>query len=199
MRIAQGRRSGRLCRRGFIAAPSEWLVVDRRIARLGHQVTLFTSSDSTTNASLEVCSPRALRLDPGDRDPPLAYAAMLARLGELASQCDVVYSHLDWPHIPLRRQLIVPFVTTLHGRIDLPDLDSCFERCFAAALFISISDAQRALWPPARWAGTVHPIALLFPICWPEPFGLVMVEAMACGTPVIAFPLRFSARVDRIR
>ena len=31
-------------------------------------------------------------------------------------------------------------------------------------------------------------LALLFPIDWPEPFGLVMIEALACGTPVLAFP-----------
>ncbi len=29
--------------------------------------------------------------------------------------------------------------------------------------------------------------ALLFPIAWPEPFGLVMIEAMACGAPVVAY------------
>ena len=39
--------------------------------------------------------------------------------------------------------------------------------------------------------------ALLFPIDWPEPFGLVMIEAMACGTPVIGYRLRLRARGDR--
>jgi glycosyltransferase involved in cell wall biosynthesis len=246
-----------------------WLTEE--LVDMGHEVTLFASGDSTTNAALVACSSNSLR----NQDQLLAYSVMLARLAQLASQFDVVHSHLDWVHIPLLRQLGVPFVTTVHGRIDLPELGSCFDRCFGDAVYVSISDAQRTPLPNAYWAGTVYhgipenllrpsfapekylaflgricpekgpetaiqlahaanlplkiaakvdkvdqayfecmvkPLidgktveyigeidelqkadflgnsaALLFPIRWPEPFGLVMVEAMACGTPVIAF------------
>jgi glycosyltransferase involved in cell wall biosynthesis len=251
-----------------------WLTEE--LVRLGHAVTLFASADSRTSATLEGCWPQALRLDPGHPDPMLAHAAMLERLAGMADEFDVVHAHIDWIHIPLLRRLNVPFVTTLHGRLDLPNIETCFGQCFAETPFVSISDAQRAPLPEANWVGTVHhglpedlltpnfapkgylaflgriapekgpeaairlaraaglplkiaakvdkvdeayfeakvwplidghhiefigeideqqkstflgnALALLFPISWPEPFGLVMVEAMACATPVIAFP-----------
>jgi glycosyltransferase involved in cell wall biosynthesis len=75
-----------------------WLTEE--LVDMGHEVALFASGDSTTNAALVACSSRSLRLDPGNHDPLLAYSAMLARLAELASRFDVVHSHLDWVHIP---------------------------------------------------------------------------------------------------
>ena len=76
-----------------------WLTEE--LVELGHEVTLFASGDSVTSARLVACSPKALRLDRNSPDPMLLYAAMLARVAEMADQFDVVHAHLDWIHIPL--------------------------------------------------------------------------------------------------
>jgi glycosyltransferase involved in cell wall biosynthesis len=131
-----------------------WLTEE--LVDMGHEVTLFASRDSITNAELEPCSPQGLRLDPIHHDPMLAYGVALARIADQAAQCDVVHSHIDWVPIPLLRCLGVPFVTTLHGRLDLPDLNGSFENCFAEAPFVSISNAQRAPLPQAHWVATVY-------------------------------------------
>jgi glycosyltransferase involved in cell wall biosynthesis len=249
-----------------------WLIEE--LVRLGHDVTLFASGDSATSAKLVSVWPRALRLGRPRSDPIAAQAALLEDLARYAAEFDVIHSHVDWSHLPLLSRLGVPFLTTPHGRLDLPGLPELVRR-FPQAPFISISDNQRLPLPQANWLGTVYhglpvdslrPVrepegylaflgrltadkgpdaairiaraagkplhiaaklpraergyfketlepqidgcqirligevndqakehflaraaALLFPIDWPEPFGLVMIEAMACGTPVIAF------------
>ena len=250
-----------------------WLTEE--LVALGHDVTLFASADSTTGGTLAAVWPRALRLSRPRTDPAAAQAVLLQAIGERAHEFDVIHSHLDWMHLPLLQSQHAPFITTLHGRLDLPNFPLVASR-FPNAPFVSISNNQRAPLPGLRWLGTVHhgmpenllrpsfepegylaflgritpekgpdkairiaraagyplriaakiprgenqffkreiqPLvdgervefigevddrskapflqnatALLFPIDWPEPFGLVMIEAMACGTPVIATP-----------
>ena len=249
-----------------------WLIDE--LVELGHEVTLFASGDSRTRATLVPVWPRALRLGRPRSDPLAAQAALLEEVARHASDFDVIHCHVDWLPLPVLSRLGVPFVTTTHGRLDLPGLSAVVER-FPDARYVSISHNQRASFPSANWLGTVYhglPVdslrpagekgtylaflgrltkdkgpeeamriaraaglplhmaaklpkgergyfkeqlepkidgtevrltgevndqtkqaflagaaALLFPIDWPEPFGLVMIEAMACGTPVIAF------------
>src|SRR5947207_14238333 len=105
-----------------------WLTEE--LVEMGHAVTLFASGDSVTSAILESCSPKALRLDRNNPDPMLVYGAMLARVAELSDHFDVVHAHIDWIHIPLLRSLGVPFVTTLHGRLEHPALATCAQTAF---------------------------------------------------------------------
>ena len=244
------------------------------LVRQGHAVTLFASADSETSARLVPSSPRALRLDSECVDPLAHHFLMLEKVFEEAANFDIIHFHCDYLHLPWSRRHAVPHLTTLHGRLDLPDLVPLY-REFSEVPVISISNAQRSPLPWLNWQGTVYhglpatlyqfhsspgrylaflgricpekgvdqaieiakragielriaakvdrvdeqyfkeviqpllndplvqfvgevsdqdkddflgnALALLAPINWPEPFGIAMIEALACGTPVIAF------------
>src|SRR5690606_10644593 len=129
-----------------------WLT--EALVRRGHQVTLFASGDSQTSARLVRVCDRSLRLDP-ERPDPIAYHVLaLERVAAMADRFDVVHFHFDLLPLPLARRLGRPYVTTMHGRLDLPALSTVFAE-FTDAPVVSISDAQRTPLPHARWVGSV--------------------------------------------
>jgi glycosyltransferase involved in cell wall biosynthesis len=249
-----------------------WLTEE--LVALGHDVTLFGSGDSRTSAKLEAVWPKALRLDGSVRDANALHLVMLERVRQQCDEFDFLHFHLDYYPFSLFSRNSTPFVTTLHGRLDLPEHQPVFTT-FSSVPVISISNSQRRPVPQANWVRTIYhglpekllapkpvepkylavlgriapekavdrairiakrcgiplriaakvdradqeyfddcirpliepphiefigeisdrekseflsgALALLVTIDWPEPFGLVMIEAMACGTPVIAF------------
>src|SRR5256885_6214132 len=130
-----------------------WLIEE--LVELGHEVTLFASGDSRTRANLNPVWPRALRLGRPRSDPVLAQAALLEAVAMQATNFDVIHAHIDWLHLPLLSRLGVPFVTTMHGRLDLPGLPEVVRR-FPDAPFVSISNNQRVPLGDANWLGTVY-------------------------------------------
>ncbi len=242
---------------------------------LGHDVTLFASADSQSKARLVAMRDKAIRLDSSPLKSDIAaHLAMLHEVRRRAADFDILHFHTDLLHFPVFDDLAWQTLTTLHGRLDLGDLQEVYRRWRQFPL-VSISHRQRQPLPKANWLATVphglpqdllrfsagpgqylaflgrmapekrpdravsiarraeiplrmaakvdavdreyferhiepllagpgvefvgeindaqksaflgNAVALLFPIDWPEPFGLAIIEAMACGTPVIAW------------
>ena len=125
------------------------------LVRQGHDVTLFASGDSRTLAALEAPCERALRLDPQCRDPLAHHIVLINRVASSAHLFDIIHFHVDYLHFPVFASRAGKTLTTLHGRLDLPDLPP-LHREFTMMPLASISDAQRAPLPWANWQGTVY-------------------------------------------
>jgi len=125
------------------------------LVRLGHDVTLFASGDSVTSADLVPQCHRALRLDKKAIDHIAHHVLMTERLYQAASQFDIIHAHIDYFPYPMFRRIETASVTTLHGRLDLPDLEPIYQE-FSETPVVSISDAQREPLPAINWQRTIY-------------------------------------------
>ena len=130
-----------------------WLTEE--LVALGHDVTLFGSGDSRTSAKLEAVWPKALRLDGSVRDANALHLVMLERVRQKCDEFDFLHFHLDYYPFSLFSRNSTPFVTTLHGRLDLPEHQPVFTT-FSDVPVISISNSQRRPVPQANWIRTIY-------------------------------------------
>jgi len=125
------------------------------LVRLGHDVTLFASADSSTTARLESICGEAVR-NPDTQSERMARLTLLQeRVLQLSTQYDIIHAHLDFLAFPLARLSKAPVVTTVHGRLNLPELQTVY-REFSEVPLISVSDAQRQPCRWANWKATIH-------------------------------------------
>src|SRR5690606_26413711 len=106
--------------------------------------------DSRTAARLVPGSQAALRLNPEVRDPWAYQVVMLDKVLHQVEDFDILHFHIDYYHFPMFRQMASRTVTTLHGRLDLPDLQPLY-RAFPEMPLVSIADHQRKPMPPVHW------------------------------------------------
>ena len=127
------------------------------LVRLGHEVTLFATCDSVTTAQLQGMCPQGLRIAPNLGFPEAPMVLQLERaFGTMANQFDIIHSHLDFMGFPYARRCQAPVITTLHGRLDLPELIPIF-REFAEMPVVSISQRAAEAPPLGKLAGNDLP------------------------------------------
>jgi len=126
------------------------------LVKMGHEVTLFASGDSKTNAKLISPVPESLRLaHMGAEESVVYHTLLLEEVFKHAKSFDIVHFHTDCIHFPLARRYNLTHVTTLHGRLDLPCLSSLYKE-FREMPVVSISNSQRAPLPRLNYQGTVY-------------------------------------------
>ncbi len=174
---------------------------------MGHEVTLFASGDSVTRAQLIGVSPQALRLNPDCVDPYIYHTLLLEQAFQRHEAFDVVHFHIDYLHFPMSRRLGLNQLTTLHGRLDIPDLVPLY-REYAEMPLISISNAQRRPLSWANWVANIHhglPRNLFTPQLGPGKYlavlGRISPEKRVDRAIRIALrtgiPLKIAAKVDK--
>ena len=130
-------------------------VLTDELVRQGHAVTLFASGDSRTSATLVAAVRAGATLDGLRRIRCAAHMLMIEQVAQRADEFDIIHFHVAPCTFRWRGAWSRRIVTTLHGRLDLPDLVPLYEE-FSELPLVSISDAQRIPLPRQNWVGTVH-------------------------------------------